>query len=55
MYGNQTYLADYDSQKRIVHISSHLACFHGGNWLLGMYTHLLVIFSLIFIVQVVEC
>ncbi|KAF5357263.1 hypothetical protein D9756_006499 [Leucocoprinus leucothites] len=34
-YGNQTYLADYDSRGRIVHISSHLACFHGGNWLLG--------------------
>ncbi|XP_006463334.1 hypothetical protein AGABI2DRAFT_194180 [Agaricus bisporus var. bisporus H97] len=31
----QTYLADYNSNKQIVHISSHLACFHGGNWLLG--------------------
>ncbi|KAJ7573880.1 glycoside hydrolase family 47 protein [Mycena floridula] len=27
--GNHTYLAD------IRHLSSHLACFHGGNWLLG--------------------
>ncbi|KXN84062.1 putative mannosyl-oligosaccharide alpha-1,2-mannosidase 1B [Leucoagaricus sp. SymC.cos] len=35
VYGNQTYLADYDGLKHIVHISSHLACFHGGNWLLG--------------------
>ncbi|KAJ3571801.1 hypothetical protein NP233_g3526 [Leucocoprinus birnbaumii] len=34
-YGNQTYLADYDDSGRIVHLSSHLACFHGGNWLLG--------------------
>ncbi|KAF8814729.1 alpha-mannosidase 1 [Phlegmacium glaucopus] len=33
--GNHAYLADYDSAKRIRHISSHLACFHGGNWLLG--------------------
>ncbi|KAF8183135.1 glycoside hydrolase family 47 protein [Pholiota molesta] len=33
--GSQTYLADYDDRGRIRHISSHLACFHGGNWLLG--------------------
>jgi len=33
--GQHAYLADYDSQKKIRHISSHLACFHGGNWLLG--------------------
>ncbi|KAH9478544.1 putative mannosyl-oligosaccharide alpha-1,2-mannosidase 1B [Psilocybe cubensis] len=33
--GNYTYLADYDDNGNIVHISSHLACFHGGNWLLG--------------------
>ncbi|TEB32929.1 seven-hairpin glycosidase [Coprinellus micaceus] len=33
--GNHTYLADYDSDGLIRHTSSHLACFHGGNFLLG--------------------
>ncbi|KAG6919821.1 hypothetical protein DXG01_000326 [Tephrocybe rancida] len=33
--GNHVYLADYDSDKKIRHVSSHLACFHGGNWLFG--------------------
>ncbi|TFK34476.1 glycoside hydrolase family 47 protein [Crucibulum laeve] len=33
--GDHVYLADYDSSKRIRHVSSHLACFHGGNWLFG--------------------
>ncbi|KDQ58337.1 glycoside hydrolase family 47 protein [Jaapia argillacea MUCL 33604] len=33
--GNWSYLADYDDNKQIRHIGSHLACFHAGNWLLG--------------------
>ncbi|KAN0109003.1 glycoside hydrolase [Russula decolorans] len=33
--GNHVYLADYDDQKRIRHVGSHLACFYAGNWLLG--------------------
>ncbi|KAF9528345.1 alpha-mannosidase 1 [Crepidotus variabilis] len=33
--GDYTYLADYDDQGKIRHVSSHLACFHGGNWILG--------------------
>ncbi|KAH6877379.1 glycoside hydrolase [Coprinopsis sp. MPI-PUGE-AT-0042] len=33
--GNWTYLADYDSNKKIRHVSSHLACFHAGNWIYG--------------------
>ncbi|KAI0250639.1 glycoside hydrolase family 47 protein [Lactifluus subvellereus] len=33
--GNYVYLADLDSQGRIRHVGSHLACFHAGNWLLG--------------------
>ncbi|PFH48014.1 glycoside hydrolase family 47 protein [Amanita thiersii Skay4041] len=33
--GNQVYLADFDSTRQIRHIGSHLACFYGGNWLLG--------------------
>ncbi|KAF8656303.1 hypothetical protein AX16_002605 [Volvariella volvacea WC 439] len=33
--GNWAYLADYDSSRRIRFVSSHLACFHGGNWLFG--------------------
>lgn len=32
--GNHTYLADFDGTE-IRHIGSHLACFHGGNWILG--------------------
>lgn len=33
--GNHTHLADYDADGRIRHTSSHLACFHGGNFLYG--------------------
>ncbi|RXW15707.1 hypothetical protein EST38_g10151 [Candolleomyces aberdarensis] len=33
--GNHTYLADYDSDQRLRFTSSHLACFHGGNFLYG--------------------
>lgn len=33
----RTYLADYDDSKQIRHVGSHLACFSGGNWLLGDY------------------
>jgi len=33
--GNYVYLADYDDDQMIRHVGSHLACFHGGNWLLG--------------------
>ncbi|RDB30027.1 putative mannosyl-oligosaccharide alpha-1,2-mannosidase 1B [Hypsizygus marmoreus] len=33
--GNHLYLADFDAQKRIRHVGSHLACFHGGNWIFG--------------------
>ncbi|TRM63574.1 glycoside hydrolase family 47 protein [Schizophyllum amplum] len=33
--GDWLYLADYDSNKKIRHVSSHLACFHGGNWIQG--------------------
>ncbi|KAG1753648.1 glycoside hydrolase family 47 protein [Suillus paluster] len=29
------YLADYDDNKNIRHVGSHLACFYGGNWILG--------------------
>jgi len=33
--GNHLYLADRQDDGSIVHIGSHLACFHSGNWLLG--------------------
>ncbi|KAF8068875.1 glycoside hydrolase family 47 protein [Lyophyllum atratum] len=33
--GNHVYLADFDSSKKIRHVSSHLACFNGGNWIYG--------------------
>ena len=33
--GNHVYLADYDDQKQIRHVGSHLECFLAGNWLLG--------------------
>ena len=29
------FLADFDDNRQIRHIGSHLACFYGGNWLLG--------------------
>jgi len=35
MTGAHAYLADFDDNRRIRHVSSHLACFHGGNWLFG--------------------
>ena len=31
------YMADYDDQKNIRHIGSHLECYMGGNWLLGLF------------------
>ncbi|THH06123.1 hypothetical protein EW145_g4301 [Phellinidium pouzarii] len=31
--GNHVYLGDWDGE--LLHIGSHLACFMGGNWLLG--------------------
>lgn len=33
--GNHLYIADQDDSGQIRHIGSHLACFYGGNWLLG--------------------
>ena len=33
--GNHAYLADYDDEKRIRHVGSHLECYFAGNWLLG--------------------
>ncbi|KNZ78343.1 putative mannosyl-oligosaccharide alpha-1,2-mannosidase 1B [Termitomyces sp. J132] len=33
--GNHVYLADFDDSRKIRHIGSHLACFNGGNWILG--------------------
>ncbi|KAI0032457.1 glycoside hydrolase family 47 protein [Vararia minispora EC-137] len=33
--GDHVYLADYDDDRKIRHVSSHLACFHAGNWMLG--------------------
>ncbi|KAK2464551.1 hypothetical protein APHAL10511_003409 [Amanita phalloides] len=33
--GGWSYLADYDDSRKIRHVGSHLACFYGGNWLLG--------------------
>jgi len=33
--GGHVYLADFDDQRLIRHIGSHLECFHGGNWLFG--------------------
>jgi len=32
---DRLYLADYDDNKKIRHVGSHLACFYGGNWILG--------------------
>ncbi|KAJ7269965.1 glycoside hydrolase family 47 protein [Mycena rebaudengoi] len=31
---NHLYLADFDDNRRIRHVGSHLACFYAGNWLL---------------------
>ncbi|KAF8714433.1 hypothetical protein AX14_012695 [Amanita brunnescens Koide BX004] len=33
--GGHVYLADFDDQRKIRHVGSHLECFVGGNWLLG--------------------
>ena len=33
--GNFLYLADYDDNRKIRHVGSHLGCFVGGNWILG--------------------
>ncbi|KAG6896909.1 hypothetical protein C0992_005311 [Termitomyces sp. T32_za158] len=33
--GNHAYLADFDDSRQIRHVGSHLACFNGGNWILG--------------------
>ncbi|KAF8512523.1 glycoside hydrolase family 47 protein [Hysterangium stoloniferum] len=33
--GDHSYLADFTDDRQIRHIGSHLACFHGGNWILG--------------------
>ncbi|KAI0044946.1 glycoside hydrolase family 47 protein, partial [Auriscalpium vulgare] len=33
--GNHVYLADFDDNRQIRHVGSHLACFYAGNWLLG--------------------
>lgn len=33
--GGWSYLADMGDDRRIRHIGSHLACFYGGNWILG--------------------
>ncbi|KAI5117540.1 hypothetical protein M0805_004369, partial [Coniferiporia weirii] len=33
--GNHVYLADRDDNGNIRHVGSHLACYYGGNWLLG--------------------
>ncbi|KII87574.1 glycoside hydrolase family 47 protein [Plicaturopsis crispa FD-325 SS-3] len=32
--GNWTYLGDF-TNKTLLHVASHLECFHGGNWILG--------------------
>ncbi|VDB96027.1 unnamed protein product [Peniophora sp. CBMAI 1063] len=33
--GNHVYLADFDDDRKIRHEGSHLACFYGGNWIMG--------------------
>lgn len=33
--GDRTYLADFQDDRQIRHIGSHLECFHAGNWILG--------------------
>lgn len=33
--GDWLYVADRTSSGKIRYISSHLACFHAGNWILG--------------------
>lgn len=37
------YLADYDDNHSILHVSSHLACFAGGNWILGALRMIVVV------------
>ncbi|KAJ7185551.1 glycoside hydrolase family 47 protein [Mycena filopes] len=33
--GGHLFLADFDDDRNIRHVGSHLACFYAGNWLLG--------------------
>ncbi|KAF7314402.1 alpha-1,2-Mannosidase [Mycena kentingensis (nom. inval.)] len=33
--GRNAYLGEMDEQGKVRHVSSHLSCFHAGNWLLG--------------------
>nr|GAT60312.1 predicted protein [Mycena chlorophos] len=33
--GMGAYLGEMDDQRNLKHLSSHLTCFHAGNWLLG--------------------
>ncbi|KAJ7754456.1 glycoside hydrolase family 47 protein [Mycena metata] len=33
--GNHSFLADFDDNRNIRPVGSHLACFYAGNWLLG--------------------
>ncbi|KAG7095365.1 hypothetical protein E1B28_006124 [Marasmius oreades] len=33
--GEHRYLADQDDNRNIIGVGSHLACFHGGNWIYG--------------------
>lgn len=33
--GNHLYMADFDENRQIRHVGSHLECFMAGNWLLG--------------------
>lgn len=35
--GDHVYLADYN-EGQILHVGSHLACYNGGNWILGWFT-----------------
>jgi mannosyl-oligosaccharide alpha-1,2-mannosidase len=36
--GNHTYTSTFDSVAGLIHhTSSHLTCFHGGNWILGLF------------------
>jgi mannosyl-oligosaccharide alpha-1,2-mannosidase len=33
--GGWTYITDYDDEHKIRHVSSHLGCFAGGDWIVG--------------------
>ncbi|KAJ8474678.1 hypothetical protein ONZ45_g15868 [Pleurotus djamor] len=41
--GDFLYVADFDDNRRIRHVGSHLACFHGGNWILGPLVVLVIV------------